>query len=99
MRKFTNKQLAEVDRLLDEAFYQGYEAAEFDAKHRAEFEKVFNDEEVINSLFTAEANMKRAEAEYNKREPIGFDEHGQSWYLDYGTPDELYTFWGVRDDH
>ena len=34
--------------------------------------------------------MKRAEAEFNKREQVA---------LGYGSPDELYTFWGVRDDH
>jgi hypothetical protein len=87
MRKFTTKQSIYVDKLLDEAWDDGYKAAEFDVKHRAEFEKVFNAEEVINSLFTAEADMKRAEAEFNKRA------------LDYGTPDELYTFWGMRYDH
>jgi hypothetical protein len=76
MRKFTNKQLAEVDRLLDEAFHEGYEAAEFDAKYQSfEIDDPFNlftldpdKEELTNNLFTAEANMKRAEAEFNKRD-------------------------------
>jgi hypothetical protein len=90
MRKFTNKQADKIEQWLDEAWNEGYKAAEFDVKYRAEFEKVFNAEEVINSLSTAEADMKRAEAEFNKREQVA---------LGYGTPDELYTFWGVRDDN
>ena len=50
MRKFTNKQAAKIEQWLDEAFNDGYKAAEFDAKSRAEFDHYYYDEaeEVIN---------------------------------------------------
>jgi hypothetical protein len=95
MRKFTNKQADKIEQWLDEAFNDGYKAAELDAKF----------------LFTAEANLKRAEAEFNKRdqpveqrvqEQLGHPLYGRSpaqVALGYGTPDELYTFWGMRYDH
>ena len=95
MRKFTDKQADKIEQWLDEAWADGYKAAELDAKY----------------LFTAEANMKRAEAEFNWREQtveervqeqLGHPLYGRSpaqVALGYGTPDELYTFWGVRDDH
>jgi hypothetical protein len=121
MRKFTNKQAAKIEQWLDEAFNDGYKAAELDAKFlfTAEAKEAFEDclqyaeldaKELADSLFTAEANMKRAEAEFNKRdqpieqrvqEQLGHPLYGRGDVeaLSYGTPDELYTIWGVHDDN
>jgi hypothetical protein len=104
MRKFTTKQSIYVDKLLDEAWDDGYKAAEFDVKFKRDetwaegyAAAKFNEA----SIFTAEANMKRAEAEFNKRdqpieqrvqEQLGHPLYGRGpgqVALGYGTPDEL----------